>query len=178
MRTTLTLILVLLPGCVAGKLSDTNRYIDGANAPQHVTYTVVPGSIAGMPENAIALPTIPGKNVVFRSYHPNGQLQWELETDRSDVLDTIGRNVTANDAAKLAELQLQRQWISDERDAIMSFAQPFIAPTIAQLQAAADQRIDLANRRYNDNNALRDRIADEVSFQLRNRSARPDAPSE
>lgn len=139
------LLLIASAGCAAGKAVDTTRAVEAAfRGESHVTYTVVPGSLAGMPENTIAIPTVPGKDVVFRSYYPDGTPQWSLDTRRSDVLDVLFAAAAGIDAEKFAEDARMRAWVTAEREAWMGVMQPFIQAAVPYVQGRFSQ--DLTNR--------------------------------
>ena len=96
-------LLGLNVGCALSRASDVTRVAEAAFAGESkVTYTVLPGDVAGLPNNTIAIPTVPGKNVAFTSYYPTGQVQWEFESVRDTVADTIIAALGGLDAQKFA----------------------------------------------------------------------------
>lgn len=113
----------LSTGCAYTKAVDTTKMIQAQTAGEsHVTYTLVPGDIAGMPDNVIAIPTVPGKDIEFKSYYPDGTPQWSLVTKRSVVLEMMNAGVLSVDAAKALQEQFQLQWLSEEAQKWRDFA--------------------------------------------------------
>lgn len=125
-----------LTGCQGMKATDTTKAIEAVTAGERqVTYTVVPGSLAGMPQNTIAIPTVPGKDVQFHKYFPDGTPEMTLTTRRSDVIDILFASAAGIDAEKFAEDARTRAWISSEREAWMGLAQPFLAAALQRYQS-------------------------------------------
>lgn len=126
-------------GCASFKALDSTRAVDFATrGEQHVTYSVIPGDVAGLPDKALAIPTVPGKDVEFHAFYPDGTPQWSLETRRSDVLEAIigAGGISAVDAAKFAADAEAREWLSRERAAWQAMIGPIIqqrlnAPPVA-----------------------------------------------
>lgn len=136
-------LLACCAGCAGIKAVDTTSLADYATRGEsHVTYSVVPGSIAGMPEGTVAIPTVPGKDVTFRSWYPTGQPQWELTTQRSAVLDVLLSGLSDVDAAKFAADAATRQWTMELIDRAIALAQPLLAAAAQPAPAPAPDKLD------------------------------------
>lgn len=84
-------------GCAGWKAVDSTVAADRAlDASQtNVQLSTLQGDLLGDPELAgkiIVVPTVPGKDVVFRGWHDNGQPKFEYIGSRSEVIaSTLGR---------------------------------------------------------------------------------------
>lgn len=135
-------------GCDSMKAANTTEVIKYVSAPdsgpQHVTYSLMPGNLIGDPalaDKSLFIPTVPGKDLDFLAYNPDGTKRMELHTSRSAVDSVLLAGVSTIDAAKFASDAATRAWISQERAAWMSemrtFVQPLLAAQIAQPTAPA-----------------------------------------
>ncbi len=121
-------------GCAGSKAGDTTRIVDYVTRGEsQVTYTVV-NNLPGM-DGAVAIPTVPGKDVRFRSYYADGTPQWELDTQRSAVADTILAGAISADAAKYAADAATREWTAGLVDRALAMAQPFLQQAAANYEA-------------------------------------------
>lgn len=100
------------------KTTPAVREIAKADSEQHITYSVLGGDILNdetLAGKAVFVPTVPGKNVHFASYYPDGQLKYKLDTDRSIVTEAMFNGIASVDAAKFAEDAARREWVTQER---------------------------------------------------------------
>lgn len=132
-------VVLGLAGCAGMKAVDTTVLAQSVTAgEQHVTYTLIPGSIAGMPDNVLAIPTVPGKDLDFEAYWPTGGLQWKLTTRRSAVLDVLLSGLNEVDAAKFAADAATREWVMQVVDRVTAIAIPLLqSRTVGQAAPAA-----------------------------------------
>lgn len=134
---------LLASGCAGLKAGDTTKIMDYmTRGESQVTYTLVPGDVAGMPGHTVAIPTVPGKDVRFRSYYADGTPQWELDTQRSPVLDVLFAGAISADAAKFAEDAAQREYAAGMVDRALSMAQPFLNQALTNYQNRSAPRME------------------------------------
>jgi len=143
----LPLLTLLLFGCAGTKAVDSTRAVQALTAGEsHVTYSLVPG-LEGLDPSlqgkVVAIPTVPGKDVDFKAYYPDGQMKLSLTTARSPVIDVLLAGVAGIDAEKFAEDARMRAWVTAEREAWMALIGPMIqakfAASLASSTAAAAQ---------------------------------------
>ena len=119
-------------GCASLKAVDTTAAIEALTAGEsRVTYTVVPGEIAGMSDKTLAIPTVPGKNVKFRSYYPDGKPQWELDTSRDAIVSALLSGAAGIDAAKFAHDQWVMEQMLTRIDALTARFLPLLESRLA-----------------------------------------------
>lgn len=120
-------VIAALSGCTMGKSVDTTKMIDYATrSDSNVKYTILPGPQVGLPEGTIAIPTVPGKNVTYEEYYPDGTLHRKLMTSRSVVLDALIAGVDKVEAGKIADRAAQREWTMDLVRLFIEVAMPIV----------------------------------------------------
>lgn len=119
-------------GCAGDKAVNSTvavREVTRGESEQHVTYSLIPGDLTDDPALAgkvLAIPTVPGKDIEFAWYYPDGTPRVKLATKRSAVIDALLTNINTIDGAKFAEDALRREWVSQERAAWFAEFQQFV----------------------------------------------------
>lgn len=142
---TLTALLSSCSGCIgmqATRTIDSTKGIEALTAGErNVTYTMVPGDLlAGnnalnpLSGKVVFIPTVPGKDVEFHAFYPDGQPYLTLTTKRSAVTDAILGQIAGIDGAKLAADMAQREFYAAQMDKLIAIVQPFLNQALVQMQ--------------------------------------------
>lgn len=107
LRLSIIAALPVLFGCQGTKALDLTEAFDRVTAGERtVTYVRLPPD-DGDSTNDYYIPTLPGKDVEYIEYYPNGTKRRELRTRRSDVLDVMLGGFSEIEARKFLE---DREW--------------------------------------------------------------------
>lgn len=93
-----------------------------------------------MADKVLAIPTVPGKDVSFHAYYPDGTPHYTLDTTRSGVLDVLMAGVAGIDAEKFAQDMRTMQWISQERAAWQAMLSPLLQAAVRRYDVQTDVR--------------------------------------
>lgn len=146
-----------IAGCPGNKAVDTTQMIHDLTAGEQVAQQgKIPGSLIGE-EGTIVFPTVPGKNIKFTVYYPDGKPKVVFESLRDPVVAALASAAVGSDAQKFAADAEQRAWTRELIGMLIEQAQMFRAQSLAG--AAASVPADPS---------LKQAIADALKAQLTN----------
>ena len=121
----------LIPACASIRSVDSTRAVEAialtesGNAGQFV----VPGYLTGNPELAEKLIVIApgnGRNSSGEFFYPDGTKAASWNASRSEVTEALLAGIAGIDAEKFMQDAIQRQFMVDMLDKVMSFAQQYM----------------------------------------------------